>query len=147
MLANARKDHSISLLFSLESFFVHLSWIQDSRNTSRYSDLSHRLCYLQNLCNYSPIGSYTSKGRKESHRFSTLVRLLKTGNESRYTLAEWIWSDLFVWQTVPRDFARKQCLLWYERQPNPRIYTGKSKPLKYSFFGAREGVRAWIFIT
>lgn len=59
-------------------------------------------------------------------RFVTLVSVKKTGdNRGNDYAAERIWSDLFSW--ISYDQVQERCIDWYNKQPNPNIYSGKGK--------------------
>lgn len=60
-----------------------------------------------------------------SGRFITLVTVKRTGDKSGYATAEWIWSDLFAW--ISYDLAHERCLDWIQKEPNPKVYTGRRR--------------------
>lgn len=60
-----------------------------------------------------------------SGRFITLVTVKRTGDNSGYATAEWIWSDLFAW--ISYDLAHERCLDWIQKEPNPKVYTGRRR--------------------
>ncbi|XP_022783567.1 sushi domain-containing protein 2-like isoform X2 [Stylophora pistillata] len=68
-------------------------------------------------------------------RFVTLVMVKRnTGNFSTTTQAEWIWSDLFHW--VNYELAGQRCMHWYNKEPDPNIYTDTLLPCPQTFLQA-----------
>ena len=58
-------------------------------------------------------------------RFVTLVLVKRIVSSFGSSPAEWIWSDPFHWLNY--EMAEQRCVQWYNKQPDPKIYTGKSQ--------------------
>ena len=61
----------------------------------------------------------------EGDRFVTLVLVKRISGNFNNSPAEWIWSDPFHWLSY--EMAEQRCVHWYDKQPDPEIYTGKSQ--------------------
>ena len=58
-------------------------------------------------------------------RFVTLVLVKRISGNFSNSPAEWIWIDPFHWLSY--EMAEKRCVHWYDKQPDPEIYTGESQ--------------------
>lgn len=62
--------------------------------------------------------------RTEDDQFITLVQVKKISGNLEKGRAQWIWSDLFYWSNS--ELAGQRCMYWYSKQPDPKIFLGKT---------------------
>ena len=69
--------------------------------------------------------SQTFRAKAGDDRFVTLVLVKRIAGNFGNSPAEWIWSDPFHWLNY--GIAKQRCVHWYNRQPDPKTYTGESQ--------------------